>query len=171
MNDYTKGILTGASLILFLFMFGCANIINHPITGEKIPVPAPFVNEIDFDLTLQYKMDNPNQKGSGIIVTAFEEGGMVLQVTSLEPLLATSDSDLTLGELTLTGVYPTYATLAFKELEIGVITITIAPTFGGYPAGTINKWIRIEAKELLIERMNKLMNPIGYKYIVEEPLK
>ena len=64
-----------------------------------------------------------------------------------------------------------FVDLAFKELEIGVITITIKPTFGGYPVGTINKWILIESKELLIERMNKIMNPIGYKYLVEEPLK
>ena len=158
-------------LLPLLLIVGCANFINHPITGEKIPVPSEFVNKIDFDLTIQYKMDIQNQYGGGKVVAALEEAGMSLDLASLEPLLATSDSEITLGDLTLTGIFPTYATLSFKELEIGVITITIKPTFGGYPVGTINKWILIESKELLIERMNKIMNPIGYKYLVEEPLK
>ncbi|MBT6391541.1 MAG: hypothetical protein HOJ69_09940 [Candidatus Marinimicrobia bacterium] len=158
-------------ILSLVFWIGCASVINHPITGEKIPVPPKFVNKIDFDLTIQYKIDKQNQNSSGKVASALEESAIALDITSLEPLLATSDSELTLGNLTLTGVFPTYVTLGFKELEIGVITITIKPTFGGYPVGTINKWILIESKELLIERMNKIMNPIGYKYLVEEPLK
>jgi len=158
-------------ILPFLFWLGCASIINHPITGEKISVPPEFVNKIDFDLTIQYKTDKQNQNSGGKVVSALEEAGMSLDLTSLEPLLATSDSEITLGDLTLTGIFPTYVTLSFKELEIGVFTITIKPTFGGYPDGTINKWILIESKELLIERMNKIMNPIGYKYLVEEPLR
>ena len=71
---------------------------------------------------------------------------------------------------TLTDNYPTYATLSFKELEVEIITITIKPTFGGYHAGKINKWILIEAKELLIDKMDKMLNPIVCKYLKEEPL-
>jgi len=60
---------------------------------------------------------------------------------------------MTLGEPTFSGVLPTYAHLNFKELEVGVITITIIPTFGGSSVGTIDKWILIEAKQLLIKKI------------------
>ena len=48
-------------ILSLVFWIGCASVINHPITGEKIPVPPKFVNKIDFDLTIQYKIDKQNQ--------------------------------------------------------------------------------------------------------------
>ena len=156
--------------IAIYFLMSCASMVNHPITGEKIPVPPQFIDRIDFDLTIEYKIDSEKQSNSGKFVSVLEESGISLDATSLEPLLATSSSQVTLGELALTGNFPTYATLSFKELEAGIITITINPTFGGYPEGTINKWILIDAKELLIEKMDKMLNSIGYKYLKDEPL-
>ena len=156
--------------IPFCFLIGCASMVNRPVTGEKIPVPPQFIDKIDFDLTIEYQIDSDKQSNNGKFVSALEESGISLDATSLEPLLATSNSQVTLGELALKGNFPTYATLSFKELEAGIITITIKPTFGGYPVGTINKWILIEAKELLIDKMDKMLNPIGYKYLKEEPL-
>ena len=156
--------------IPFCFLIGCASMVNHPVTGEKISVPPQFIDKIDFDLTIEYQIDSEKQSNNGKFVSALEESGISLDATSLEPLLATSNSQVTLGELALKGYFPTYAKLSFKELEAGIITITIKPTFGGYPAGTINRWILIEAKELLIDKMDKMLNPIGYKYLKEEPL-
>jgi len=155
------------SCVLFV---GCASVINHPITGEKVPVPNEFIDKIDFDLTVEYKNGSQGENKTGKLVSAMEEAGISLDVTSLEPLLATSDTELTLGDLSLTGYYPTYVTLSFKELDAGVITTSIKPTFGGYPSGTINKWILIDAKKILIQRMDKIFNPLGYKYLEEEPL-
>ena len=91
-------------------------MVNHPVTGEKIPVPPQFIDKIDFDLTIEYQIDSDKQSNNGKFVSALEESGISLDATSLEPLLATSNSQVTLGELALKGYFPTYATLSFKEL-------------------------------------------------------
>jgi hypothetical protein len=66
-------------ILSLVFWIGCASVINHPITGEKIPVPPKFVNKIDFDLTVQYKIDKQNQNSGGKVASALEESGLGIQ--------------------------------------------------------------------------------------------
>jgi len=154
--------------IFLILLFGCATYVNHPVTGEKIAIPPNMVNKIDFDLTIYYASEASDKINSGKIIQQFQAGGMALEITSIDPLIAKSQTNMVLGNLLIEA--GTIARISINEIEKGTISIFILPTYSGAPAGSIQRWILIKSRETLIIRINKLLNPIGYFYIEERSL-
>lgn len=152
--------------IIAISFVGCVSFVSHPITGEQIAVPPNMNDKIDFDLTLVYASDSVEDGGSGRVISQFEDSGINFELASLNPLLGVSSSQIQLGDIMWE--VTTFVTLSVKEIEKGSYTFTIIPTYGGAKAGTTQKWIMIKSKDYLIEKLNIILNPLGY-YLVSEP--
>ncbi len=156
-------------LITLTFLSGCASFVQHPLTGEQIAIPSNMVEQIDFDLTIDYKCESPENLNNGKIINQLENSGITFELASLNPLLGSSQTEILLGNLFKEAI--TTVKLNAKELEEGTITFSIVPTYGGAQAGTTQKWILIKSKDYLVEKLDNIFNPLGYYNIPEEHLR
>lgn len=156
-------------MISLIFLLSCASFVQHPLTGEQIAIPPNMADQIDFDLTISYKTENIENSNNGKVISRFENSGITFELTSLNPLLGNSETEIQLGDLFKEAT--TFVKLNVKELDKGVITISIIPTYGGAQAGTTQKWILIKSKEYLLEKLDNILNPLGFYIVAEEPLK
>ena len=170
--------------IILLLILGCTSNIKHPVTEDSISIPRNYEDKIDFDLTLLYEFDTTIQPKDNIskLISSFETSGLFIEVQSLNPLLGSFFSDL---EVAANGRAKSSVRVIIKELKNEEITFTLMPSYqrGGFTQSFIQKlsdfininissfsngrqrWIIKESKDELINKLNKIMTPLGFVYV------
>ena len=170
--------------LILLLIVGCTSNIKHPVTEDSISIPRNYEDKIDFDLTLLYEFDTTIQSKDNIskLISSFETSGLFIEVQSLNPLLGSFFSDL---EVAANGRAKSSVRVIIKELKNEEITFTLMPSYqrGGFTQSFIQKlsdltnfnissfsngrqrWIIKESKDELINKLNKIMTPLGFVYV------
>ena len=140
--------------IILLLIVGCTSNIKHPVTEDSISIPRNYEDKIDFDLTLLYEFDTTIQSKDNIskIISSFETSGLFIEVQSLNPLLGSFFSDL---EVAANG-----RAQSFIQKFSDLTNINISSFSNGR-----QRWIIKESKDELINKLNKIMTPLGFIYV------